>query len=94
MAVTVRIPTPLQKMTNNQAEVKAQGSNVKEILADLEKQFPGIQGRLYDDQGKLRRFINFYVNNEDIRFLQGEETAIKDGDEVSVVPAIAGGATT
>jgi molybdopterin synthase sulfur carrier subunit len=91
MSVTVRVPTPLQKMTNNQAEIQAEGTSVKEILADLEKQFPGIKERLYDEQGKLRRFINFYVNNEDIRFLQGEETAIKDGDEVSVVPAIAGG---
>ena len=91
MAIKVRIPTPLQKLTNNQAEVSATGSTVKDLLADLENQFPGIQKRLYDEQGKLRRFINFYVNNEDIRFLQGEETAIKEGDEVSVVPAIAGG---
>lgn len=91
MPITVRVPTPLQKMTNNQAEVQAEGSSVKEILANLESQFPGIKDRLYDEQGKLRRFINFYVNNEDIRFLQGEETAIKEGDEVSVVPAIAGG---
>lgn len=91
MAVKVRIPTPLQKMTNNQPEVEAEGSSIKAILADLEKQFPGIKERLYDEQGNLRRFINFYVNNEDIRFLKGEETAIKEGDEVSVVPAIAGG---
>ena len=91
MSATVRVPTPLQKFTNNQAEVQAKGSTVKEILANLESQFPGIQERLYDEQGKLRRFINFYVNNEDIRFLQGEETQVKDGDELSVVPAIAGG---
>lgn len=91
MSATVRVPTPLQKFTNNQSEVQADGSNVKEILANLESQFPGIQERLYDEQGKLRRFINFYVNNEDIRFLQGEETQVKDGDELSVVPAIAGG---
>lgn len=91
MAVTVRVPTPLQKLTNNQAEISAAGATVQEALADLEKQFPGIKERLYDEQGKLRRFINFYVNNEDIRFLQGEETAIKEGDEISVVPAIAGG---
>jgi len=91
MAITVRIPTPLQKLTNSQAEVSATGSTVKDLLADLEKQFPGIKERLYDEQGKLRRFINFYVNNEDIRFLQGEETVIKEGDEISVVPAIAGG---
>ncbi len=91
MAVKVRIPTPLQKLTNNQPEVDAAGGSVKDVLADLEKQFPGIKERLYDEQGNLRRFINFYVNNEDIRFLEGENTAIKEGDEVSVVPAIAGG---
>jgi molybdopterin synthase sulfur carrier subunit len=91
MSVTVRIPSPLQKITNNQAEITSEGTSIKDILADLEKQFPGIKERLYDEQGKLRRFINFYVNNEDIRFLQGEETAIKSGDEVSIVPAIAGG---
>ena len=91
MAATVRVPTPLQKFTNNQAEVKAEGGSIKDVLADLESQFPGIKERLYDEQGKLRRFINFYVNNEDIRFLQGEDTPVKDGDEISVVPAIAGG---
>jgi len=91
MAATVRVPTPLQKFTNNEAEVKAEGGSVKDVLADLESQFPGIKERLYDEQGKLRRFINFYVNNEDIRFLQGEDTPVKDGDEISVVPAIAGG---
>lgn len=91
MATTIRVPTPLQKLTNNQGEIQADGANVKEVLADLERQFPGIKERIYDENGKLRRFINFYVNNEDIRFLQGEETALKDGDELSVVPAIAGG---
>jgi len=91
MAVTVRVPTPLQKLTNNQAEIQAEGATVAAVLANLEEQFPGIKERLYDEQGKLRRFINFYVNNEDIRFLQGEETSINDGDELSVVPAIAGG---
>ncbi len=91
MAVIVRVPTPLQKLTNNQPEVSAEGATIAAVLANLEEQFPGIKERLYDEQGKLRRFINFYVNNEDIRFLQGEETAIKSGDEVSVVPAIAGG---
>jgi len=91
MAVTVRVPTPLQKLTNNQAEITAEGKTVSAVLANLEEQFRGIKERLYDEQGKLRRFINFYVNNEDIRFLQGEETEISDGDELSVVPAIAGG---
>ena len=91
MAITVRVPTPLQKLTNGQAEITADGDSVAAILANLEEQFPGIKERLYDEQGKLRRFINFYVNNEDIRFLQGEATPIKAGDELSVVPAIAGG---
>lgn len=91
MSVKVRIPTPLQKMTNNQAEVSAKGSNIKEVLASLEGQYAGIRQRLYDEKGGLRRFINFYVNNEDIRFLKGEETPVKEGDEISIVPAIAGG---
>lgn len=91
MPVKIRIPTPLQKLTNNQGEVNAQGSSVKEILTDLERSYPGIKERLYDEKGVLRRFINFYVNNEDIRFLKGETTPVKEGDEVSIVPAIAGG---
>lgn len=91
MPVKVRIPTPLQKLTSNQGEVLAKGTNLKEILGDLERQFPGMKERLYDDKGSLRRFINFYVNNEDVRFLKGESTPVKEGDEVSVIPAIAGG---
>jgi molybdopterin synthase sulfur carrier subunit len=88
----VRIPTPLQKLTQNQGEVAASGATLKDVLDDLNKQFPGIRERLYDEKGALRRFVNFYVNNEDIRFLNGETTPVKDGDEVSIVPAIAGGA--
>lgn len=91
MPVKIRIPTPLQKLTANQAEVAASGASIKDLLADLERQYPGLKERLYDDRGSLRRFINFYVNNEDIRFLKGETTPIKEGDEVSIVPAIAGG---
>ncbi len=91
MAIKVRIPTPLQKLTQNQGEVEVAGANIKDVLANLEKQFPGIKDRLYDEKGGLRRFINFYVNDEDIRFLQGDATALKDGDELSIVPAIAGG---
>jgi molybdopterin synthase sulfur carrier subunit len=87
----VRIPTPLQKLTQSQGEVSAAGGTVKEVLADLEKQFPGIRERLYDEKGGLRRFVNFYVNNEDIRFMSGETTPVKEGDELSIVPAIAGG---
>lgn len=91
MAIKVRIPTPLQKLTQNQGEVEVAGANIKDVLANLEKQFPGMKDRLYDEKGGLRRFINFYVNDEDIRFLQGDATALKDGDELSIVPAIAGG---
>ena len=91
MSVKVRIPTPLQKLTKDKSEVSASGSTVQQILANLESQYPGMKERLYDDKGALRRFINFYVNNEDIRFLNGETTPVKEGDEVSIVPAIAGG---
>jgi len=91
MAVKIRIPTPLQKLTGNQGEVEVQGTNVKAVLAALEEKYPGMRERLYDDKGALRRFINFYLNDEDIRFLKAEETALKDGDELSIVPAIAGG---
>lgn len=92
MAVKVRIPTPLQKLTNNQSEVQCEAKNVDELLAGLEKQYPGIKERLCDAEGKLRRFVNVYVNEEDIRFLQGQETALKPGDDISIIPAIAGGA--
>ncbi len=91
MAVTVRIPTPLQRLTQGQGEVQCAGANVSELLGDLEKQYPGIKERICDEQGKLRRFVNVFVNEEDIRFLQGDQTSIKDGDEVSIIPAIAGG---
>lgn len=91
MSIKVRIPTPLQKMTGNQPEVEIAGNNVKAVLVALDEKFPGIRDRLYDDKGSLRRFINFYVNDEDIRFLKSEETPLKEGDELSIVPAIAGG---
>jgi molybdopterin synthase sulfur carrier subunit len=91
MPVTVLIPTPLQKLTNGNAEVKADGSTVGDIVNALEAQFPGIKERLCDGTGKLRRFVNVYLNNEDIRFEQNEETPVKDGDELSIIPAIAGG---
>ena len=91
MAIIVRIPTPLQKITKNQAEVKVSATNVKGLIDDLEKNFPGIKERICDESGKLRRFINIYVNEEDVRFLQRDETPLKDGDEVSIIPAIAGG---
>ncbi len=94
MSIKVRIPTPLQKLTNNQAEVQVEATNVNELLASLEKQHPGIKERLCDEKGILRRFVNVYVNEEDIRFLQGQDTALKAGDDISIIPAIAGGAET
>lgn len=89
--VKVRIPTPLQPLTGSEPEVMAKGETVGQVLADLEARFPGLKRRLYGDDGQLRRFVNIYVNDEDIRFLQGEETPLEEGDEVSIVPAIAGG---
>lgn len=91
MGIKVRIPTPLQKMTNNQAEVLTQGATVIEVIDSLEKQYPGIKGRVCDEAGKVRRFVNVYVNDEDIRFLEKENTRLKEGDELSIIPAIAGG---
>ena len=90
MPIKVRIPTPLQKLTNGQAEVECGATNVLELVDALEKDFPGMKERL-SDGGKIRRFINIYVNEEDIRFANKEATALKDGDNVSIVPAIAGG---
>lgn len=91
MSVRVRIPVPLQTLTNSEQEVEAKGETLREVLADLEARYPGMQQRLYDDEGRLRRFVNVYVNDEDIRFLQGEDTVLAEGDRVSIVPAIAGG---
>ena len=90
MAITVRIPTPLRTLTGGEEAVAAAGANVKEVVEDLEKNHPGMRDRLLDDKG-VRRFVNIYVGDEDIRFLDGLETALKDGDELSIVPAIAGG---
>ncbi|MBI5815709.1 MAG: MoaD/ThiS family protein [Nitrospinae bacterium] len=89
--VKVRIPTPLQKLTGGTGEVSADGGDIKEIFVNLESKYPGFKERLYDESGNLRRFINIYVNDEDIRFLNGETTELKDGDDISVIPAIAGG---
>ena len=88
---TVRIPTPLRKLTNGQEEVKATGANVAAIITSLEGQFPGLRERICDDQGKVRRFVNIFKNDEDIRFLQNLDTPVADADELSIVPAIAGG---
>ncbi|MBM4055036.1 MAG: MoaD/ThiS family protein [Planctomycetes bacterium] len=91
MSVTVRIPTPLRTFTNGVEEVKVEGKNIGEIISNLEANYKGIKERICDNSGQIRRFINFYLNDEDIRFLNNLETPVKDGDYISVVPAIAGG---
>ena len=91
MPVLVRIPTPLRSLTKGTAQVEAKGSTVIDIIGDLERQYPGMRDRLVDESGEIRRFVNVYVNQEDVRFLDGDKTVIKDGDEVSIVPAMAGG---
>lgn len=91
MSVTVRIPTPLRKLTKDQADVKVEGGTIAALFDQMEAQYPGIKERLMDEKGEVRRFVNVYVNEEDIRFLDGVKTALKDGDGVAIVPAIAGG---
>ena len=91
MAVRVRIPTPLRAMTKGAAEVQVMADTVEGVIGDLDRQFPGLRERLVEEGGEIRRFINIYVNQEDVRFLQGAKTVLKQGDEVSIVPAIAGG---
>jgi molybdopterin synthase sulfur carrier subunit len=88
---TVRIPTPLRKLTAGKEEVAAAGATVGAIIADLEKNYPGIKDRLCDESGQVRRFVNIFQNDEDIRFLQNLDTPVKETDEISIVPAIAGG---
>jgi len=91
MAKKVRIPTPLRKLTNNEELVEVNAATIGEAIAELQSRFPGIQERLVDEKGEVRRFVNVYVNEEDIRFLGGANYAFKDGDEVLLVPSIAGG---
>lgn len=91
MPVRVRIPTPLRSLTKGSAEVQAKAGSVLDLIADLESQYPGLRDRIVDESGEIRRFVNVYVNEEDIRFLDGDRTPLKDGDEVSIVPALAGG---
>ena len=88
---TVRIPTPLRKLTQGKEEVAAAGATIGEVIEDLEKNYPGIKARICDDKGEVRRFVNVFVNDEDIRFLQNLDTPLKDGDHLSIIPAIAGG---
>ena len=91
MSIQVLIPTPLRNLTNDQEAVAADGTTVGEVIEDLEQRHPGLKERLCDDDGEIRRFVNIYVNQEDIRFKDGKDTAVTESDEISIVPAIAGG---
>jgi molybdopterin synthase sulfur carrier subunit len=91
MRVLVRIPTPLRSVTKGAAEVHAEADTVSGVIDELERQYPGMRERICEDGGQIRRFVNIYVNQEDIRFLDGDKTVLKQGDEVAIVPAIAGG---
>jgi molybdopterin synthase sulfur carrier subunit len=91
MAAKLRIPTPLRRLAGGASELAVEGGTVKEVLAALERDHPGFRERIYDESGEIRRFVNIYVSGEDIRFLKGEETPVKEGEEISIVPAVAGG---
>lgn len=91
MSIIVKVPTQLRTLTDGSTEVQAQGATVRELVADLEARHPGIGARLLDDSGSLRRFINIYVDDEDVRFLDGIETPLPEGAKVSIIPAVAGG---
>ena len=91
MSISVRIPTPLRRVTNGQDKADVTGSTLKELIDDLASQFPDIKARICDDEGQLRNFVNVYVNGEDVRLLEGIDTPTKDGDDISIVPAVAGG---
>jgi molybdopterin synthase sulfur carrier subunit len=91
MAKKVRIPTPLRKLTNNEELVEVNAGTIAEAINELQTRYPGIAERLVDEKGEVRRFVNVYVNEEDIRFLKNQNTPLKDGDEISIIPAIAGG---
>lgn len=91
MPVRVRVPTPLRRFTAGNGEVTASGTSIIEVINDLESRHPGMRDRLLDDKGEIRRFVNIYLNGDDVRFLDQLKSAVKDGDDISIVPAIAGG---
>ena len=91
MSVSVRVPTILRTYTGGESEVSAEGATVADVLESLDANYQGIKGRIVDEQGELRRFVNVYVGNDDVRFLDGLATEVNDGSEVSVIPAVAGG---
>ncbi|MBI4728315.1 MAG: MoaD/ThiS family protein [Acidobacteria bacterium] len=92
MSVRIRIPTPLRSVTGGVADVSAEGRSVREVIESLELAYPGIRDRLCEESGELRRFVNVFVGEEDVRFLEGLDTPIEDGAQVSIIPAVAGGA--
>ena len=92
MSITVRIPTPLRRLTGGTDVVDSEGSNISEVVENLESNYAGFKERLIDENGEMRYFVNLYLNGEDVRFLEGLDTLTKDGDEISIVPAVAGGA--
>lgn len=92
MSIIVRIPAPLRRLTSGQDRVSVKGTSLNDVISDLETHFPGIKARLCDDQGEMRNFVNIYINGEDVRFLESLATPTKSGDEISIVPAVAGGA--
>lgn len=91
MAVRVRVPTPLRKFTAGAGEINAAGVSLKDVIEDLERNHPGLRERLLDENGQIRRFVNIYLNGDDVRFLDQLNSTVKDGDDISIVPAIAGG---
>ena len=91
MSVVVKIPTPLRRLTAERDTITGEGASLGQIITNLEASYPGLRERLCDESGELRRFVNVFVNGEDVRFLSGLETPLKSGDEVSIVPAVAGG---
>jgi len=91
MSAKVRIPAPLRKLTQDKAVVEVEGQTVQDLLVSLDKNYPGLKERICDESGQIRRFVNVFVNGEDIRFKDGPNTAVEDGAEVSIIPAIAGG---
>ena len=91
MSVSVRVPTILRPYTQGASEVSAEGATLTEVLDSLDASYPGIKGRVLDDSGELRRFVNVYVDDDDVRFADGLQTSIKDGGQVSIIPAVAGG---
>jgi molybdopterin converting factor small subunit len=88
---TVRIPSPLRRYTNGQSKVEGSGATIRELFGNLEVHYPGIQSRLWDEDGQIKRYVNVFVNDEEIRTLRGADTPVADKDEVSIIPAMAGG---